>query len=160
MFGWLWKFRIEEEDTSKMWSEGSLPENGVVDWSVGVHASRTTRIRDNVIPESGFGERLFSFQTRRPFSSCLVAFKLFFFWCISKSEICVDFRFYIFIWQHSGIFTCFTRSMFSFSQPVVRYTRALGIGSVSKNQQTPQVTTRTRIKYSNKIRTGSQLVSC
>ena len=126
---------------------------------------RSTCVADNQITEYcdpwiGFRERLFSFQTRRPFSSCLVAFKLFFFWCISKSEICVDFRFYIFIWQHSGIFTCFTRSMFSFSQPVVRYTRALGIGSVSKNQQTPQVTTRTRIKYSNEIRTGSQLVSC
>ena len=134
MFGWLWKFRMKEEDTSEMWSEGSLPENGVVDWSVGVHASRTTRIRDKVIPESGFGERLFSFQTRRPFSSCLVAFKLFFFWCISKSEICIDFRFYTFIWQHSGIFTCSVKDMLISSKPATRHAQALGIRNVCKLQ--------------------------
>ena len=53
MFGWIWKFRMKKEDTLEMWSEMSLPENGVVDWSVGVYASRTTRLRDSVIPELG-----------------------------------------------------------------------------------------------------------
>ena len=38
---------------SEMCSEISLPENGSNDWLVGVHASRTTRLRNIVIPESG-----------------------------------------------------------------------------------------------------------
>ena len=44
---------MKKEDMSEMWDEISLPENGDVDWSVGVYASRTTRLRDIVIPESG-----------------------------------------------------------------------------------------------------------
>jgi hypothetical protein len=53
---------MKKEDTVEMRSEGSLPENGVVDWSVGVYASRTTRLRDSVIPESGLERKLFSFR--------------------------------------------------------------------------------------------------
>ena len=86
--------------------------NWLVGRSACVADSQMTRWCD---PWTGLRERLFSFQTRRPFSSCVLAFKLFFFWCISKDEIynILDFTFYF--GHHSGTFTCFTRNVFSFS---------------------------------------------